>query len=127
MLRIMQGTREGSFATKVVFKPVDTEQEKSRKLKEIIKDSGNGEEETVFLLTPEEFSKVFSPERLRLLKLVRKRPELAISEISKNLGRRREAVSRDIRFFEGLGLIELQKQSRTRVPKHVVQEISIRL
>src|SRR5208337_5576938 len=105
MLRIMQETKEGAFATKVVFKPVDTEQEKSRALKEIIKSGGKGEEDTVFLLTPEEFSKVFSPERLRLLKLVRKRPELAISEISRNLGRRREAVSRDIRFFEGLGLI----------------------
>lgn len=122
----MRETKERAFATKVVFKPVDTEQEKSPMLKEIIKDRGKSEE-IVFLLTPEEFPKIFSPERLKLLRLFRKRPELTISEISRNLGRKREAVSRDIRFFEGLKLIELQKHARTRVPKRVVQEISIRL
>ncbi len=122
----MSRTREKSLA-KVVFKPVDTEEEKSRALKEIMKGSSKGEEETIFLLTPQEFSKVFSPERLRLLVLLRKRPELTISEISSALSRKREAVSRDIRFFEGLGLIELRKQSRTRVPKRAVQEILIEL
>jgi predicted transcriptional regulator len=52
---------------------------------------------------------------------------LSITELSKILGRKREAVSRDIRFFEGLGLIALEKHAKTRVPKRVVQEIAIKL
>ncbi|MHB2036939.1 MAG: HVO_A0114 family putative DNA-binding protein [Nitrososphaerales archaeon] len=114
------------LARKVIFKPVETEEEKHRLLKSLLKESGR-KDETIFLLTPKEFTQVFTPERLRLVKLVKDRPELTITEISRSLNRRREAVSRDIRFFEGLGLIAFQKRGRTHVPKRVVQEISIRL
>lgn len=111
---------------KVILKSVVNEEQKQALLKSILKEGGAGDE-TVLLLTPEEFPKVFTPERVRLLKLLKDRPYLPVKGISKNLGRRREAVSRDIRFFEGLGLIKLEKHARLRVPKQVVQEISVRL
>lgn len=111
---------------KVIFKSVESEEQKQTLLKSILK-RGGAADETIFLLTPEEFSKVFAPERVRLLKLLKDRPDLSVNEISKNLKRRREAVSRDIRFFEGLGLIKLERHARLRVPKQVVQEISVRL
>ena len=111
---------------KVIFKSVESEEQKQAVLKSILKEGG-ADDETLLLLTPEEFSKVFSPERVRLLKLIKTRSDLSVKEISRNLKRRREAVSRDIRFFEGLGLIKLEKHARLRVPKQVVQEISVRL
>ena len=114
------------FHQKVLFRPVDTKEQKPRLLREILKER-SPKEATVFLPTPEEFSKVFAPERLKLLKLVANRPELSVSEISKILERRREAVSRDIRFFDGLGLLKLEKHARSRVPKWVVQEITVKL
>ena len=127
MLHITLEPKSRSTTARVVFKPVDTQEEKSRNLKDIIKTGTMQGEGTVFLLTPKEFSQVFSPQRLKLLKLVRRQPELTITEISEDLGRKREAVSRDIRFFEGLGLIKIQKKSRARLPQRVVQEITIKL
>lgn len=124
MLRIVQTEIGKALPTKVIFKPIDSENGRSLALKSILKEGGK---ETAFILTPDEFSKVFSPERLKLLILVRRRPDLSISDLSKNLDRKREAVSRDIRFFEGLGLIRFQKRARTRIPSLIVEEISIRL
>ncbi len=111
---------------RVVLKSVSSEAEKQAVLKSILKKCGAGDE-TILLLTPEEFSKVFTPERIRLLKLLKDNPDLSVNQISKSLKRRREAVSRDIRFLEGLGLIKLEKHARLRVPKQVVQDITIRL
>ncbi len=113
---------------KVILKSVENEAQKQALLKSILKEGGaRAGDETILLLTPEEFSKVFTPERVKLLKLLKDRPDLSVNEISKNLRRRREAVSRDLRFFEGLSLIKLERHARLRVPKQVVQEISIRL
>ena len=63
-----------AFATTVTFSPVESDEEKNREIKQIIDKAKTGEE-TTFLLTPEEFSKVFTSERLRLLRLVRNKPE----------------------------------------------------
>lgn len=119
---------EESPARRVILKSVASEAEKQTVLKSLLKKGGaGGDDETILLLTPEEFSKVFTPERIRLLKLLKDKPDLSVNEISKNLKRRREAVSRDIRFLEGIGLIKLEKHARLRVPKQVVQDITIRL
>lgn len=113
---------------KVVLKSVESEAQKQALLKETLRRGvSEAGDETILLLTPEEFSKVFTPERVRLLGLLKEKPDLPIKEISKRLNRRREAVSRDIRFFEGLGLIKLEKHARLRMPKQVVKELSVRL
>jgi len=113
---------------KVILKSVESEEEKQALLKSILREGGTETgDETILLLTPKEFAKVFTPERVKLLRLLKNRPDLSINEISRSLKRRREAVSRDIRFFEGLGLIKLERHARLRVPKQVVQEISVRL
>ena len=111
---------------RVILKSVGSEEEKQAVLKSLLKDGDTGDE-TIILLTPEEFSRVFTPERVRLLKILKDRPDLSVNKISNSLKRRREAVSRDIRFLEGLGLIRLEKHARLRVPKQVVQEITVRL
>lgn len=114
---------------KVRFTPVDNDEEKKRILKDLLanKPGRATDETTTFLLTPAEFSKVFSPERLKLLRLVSKEPKLSVTELAGILKRKREAVSRDMRFFEGLGLIKLEKKSREKRPSRVIEEISISL
>ena len=109
---------EEAPARRVILKSVSSEAEKQAVLKSLLKKGSAGGDETILLLTPE---------RIRLLKLLKDKPDLSVNEISKNLKRRREAVSRDIRFLEGLGLIKLEKHARLRVPKQVVQDITIRL
>ena len=67
------------------------------------------------LLTPETFSAVFSPERIRLL-LALRNWDGNIYQLAKELGRPYEAVHRDITYLEGFELIKIVSKGRERFP-----------
>src|SRR3989344_6468015 len=62
--------------------------------------------ERVILMTPEIFSKVFSPERVRLLKHVQRHGAESVSGLARELKRTFEAVSRDLSYLSGIGLVD---------------------
>jgi predicted transcriptional regulator len=72
--------------------------------------------EHTLLLTPETFSQIFTPERIRLILRVRRNKINNIYQLAKELGRRYEAVHRDIKYLEGYGIIKIRKEDTTRIP-----------
>ncbi|MBS3145428.1 hypothetical protein J4414_01360 [Candidatus Woesearchaeota archaeon] len=68
------------------------------------------------VLTPKTFSKVFSPERIRLIFTIRNEKIHSISGLAKELERPFESVDRDIKYLEGLGLIKLRKKEKAKIP-----------
>ncbi len=67
------------------------------------------------LLTPETFTQMFSPERIRLI-LALRNWEGNIYKLAKELGRPYEAVHRDIAYLEGFGIIKIASRGRERFP-----------
>jgi len=70
---------------------------------------------TIFF-TPKGFAKTFTPERIRVLLLMKKKNFSSISELSKQLNRPFESVHRDIKHLESVHLIELKKDNKSLKP-----------
>lgn len=66
--------------------------------------------------TPKTFYSAFTPERIRLIQLLREHKNLNISEVAKMIKRPFESTHRDIKFLEGLGLIQIKKMNKYRIP-----------
>ena len=66
--------------------------------------------------TPKTFYSTFTPERIKLIQILREKNKLSISEIARKIGRPFESVHRDIRFLEGLGLINIEKRQQYKIP-----------
>jgi len=74
-------------------------------------------------VSPELFTKIFTKERLRILKALEKSPE-SVNELVAVLDRPREAVSRDLSYLSAMGIINLEKNGKERIPTRA-SEISI--
>ena len=72
---------------------------------------------TVFI-KPDLFSKVFSTERLRLLKALERNPK-NMGELTNMLDRPREAISRDINYLVSMGIVRVERNGKERVPSRV--------
>jgi predicted transcriptional regulator len=68
----------------------------------------------VIFMTPEIFNHTFSPERMKLLMLLDKEGTMSISELAEKVGRKFEAVHRDLRYLEGI--VKFRKEQRRRIP-----------
>lgn len=97
---------------------VGDEKESDSLDQEIMKNPSKFEDNTIFFVSPELFPKIFSRERIRLIRALEKKPE-TINELAKMLGRPREAVSRDLNYLVSLNLIQLKKRGKERVPLRV--------
>ena len=68
------------------------------------------------VMTPETFSKIFSPERVKLLQRIRKNNILNIYQLAKELDKPYEVVFRNIKYLEGVGLIEIKEKGSKKIP-----------
>jgi predicted transcriptional regulator len=68
------------------------------------------------IMEPEVFTKVFSPQRIRLILKVKDNKITNIYQLAKELGRKYEAVHRDIKYLSGLGIIKIKKKDKKRIP-----------
>lgn len=66
--------------------------------------------------TPKGFAKTFTPERMRILLLMRKQDFSSISSLAKELSRPFESVHRDIKHLEAVHLVELKKDNKNLKP-----------
>jgi len=73
-------------------------------------------QEKILYFTPKTFYSTFTPERIRLIQLLRENKNRNISEVAKIIKRPFESVHRDIKFLEGIGLINIEKRERYRFP-----------
>ncbi len=76
------------------------------------------------VMTPETFNKVFSPERIKLLQKIYKNNITSIYQLAKELNKPYEVVFRNIKYLEGIGLLEIKKKNKKSIP-HLSSELSI--
>lgn len=65
---------------------------------------------TFYVSSFEQLYRIFSPSKLDLLKYLMERRKQTINEIAKGLGRKQEAISRDIHELEKHELVKLEKK-----------------
>ncbi|MFC1698306.1 hypothetical protein ACFL1H_08275, partial [Nanoarchaeota archaeon] len=79
--------------------------------------------EKTIIMTPEIFSKIFSPQRLKLI-LKMKNNIKNIYQLAKEMNRKYEAVYRDIKLLEGFGIINIKDKERQKIP-YIDESINI--
>ncbi len=70
----------------------------------------------VFVLEDEELYRLFSKERLRLLKVLKEREFASVIELSEYLGRDKAAVDRDLKILEEYGLVKRIREGKRVKP-----------
>ncbi|MEK6902671.1 MAG: hypothetical protein AABX02_03750 [archaeon] len=81
---------------------------------------------TIYLKDMNQFARIFSPERLNLLwQLVHVTERLTMDELAARVGRKQEAVSRDISILEKEELIRKEKEKQRVYPRATFKEILI--
>lgn len=68
-------------------------------------------------LTEEEKNRILTPERLRLIRTIKSKNPKSVSELAKSVGRRTDAVSRDLKTLEFYGFLELIQSGKQKIPK----------
>jgi predicted transcriptional regulator len=107
------------------IKIVESLSEYNRKLDEKI-DKGllDKNPERAIVMTPEVFSKVFSPERIKLLQRIYRNNVKNIYQLAKELGKPYEVVFRNIKYLEGIGLVKIADEGNKKIP-HLTSGLSI--
>jgi predicted transcriptional regulator len=94
--------------------------EEIRKIESYVK-KGGVLTKKIIILTPELFVKIFSPERIRMIKFMNKEKSGSISELAGKIGRKFEAVHRDLKLFENYGLVKMTEEGKNMIPTLVGQ------
>ena len=76
------------------------------------------------VMTPETFNKVFSPERIKLLRRIYRNNVKNIYQLAKDLNKPYEVVFRNIKYLEGIGLLEIKKKDNKSIPQ-ILSKLSI--
>jgi len=63
----------------------------------------------IFFWSDEELSRLFTKERLKLLRKVKEKTYRSITELAKELGRDISSVRKDLKLLEGYGLVKLER------------------
>ena len=72
--------------------------------------------EKTIIMTPEVFSKIFSPQKIKLMLKVKRNNVQNIYQLAKELNRKYESVYRDIKFLEGFDIIKLKDKDKKKIP-----------
>ena len=109
---------------------VENVREKMKKDNQYVVDVTKGKKvirekaEKTLVVTPETFSKIFSPERIKLMLKIKNNGFSSIYQLAKALDRKYEAVHRDIKLLEGFGIIRMKTENNSKVP-YISEQINI--
>ncbi len=82
----------------------------------------------IIVRTLEDVAKILTNERIRLLQVIREKKPESISELARLLNRSQSNVSNDIKYLEGIGLLELEeKMSPVMHKKPIVNYDAVRI
>lgn len=88
----------------------------NKELNKMLKKDILDKPERDIVMTPETFSKVFSPERIKLLQRIYRNNVKNIYQLAKELDKPYEVVFRNIKYLEGIGLLRLEEKDNTKIP-----------
>ena len=84
-------------------------------------------EERIVLTSISDLNKILTPERLRLIRTIKKKNPKSISILAKLLERDRANVFRDLKYLEGLGLISLEQHKMETTPIFDFEKIHVEI
>jgi predicted transcriptional regulator len=84
-------------------------------------------EERIVLTSISDLNKILTPERLRLIRTIKKKNPKSISILAKLLERDRANVFRDLKYLEGLGLISLEQHKMETTPIFNFEKIHVEI
>jgi len=73
--------------------------------------------EVIFLpLTNKEWKVIFTERRIELIKTITARQPKSVNELAKSLKRHQEAISRDLKYLENMGVVKIETKGKKRMP-----------
>jgi len=94
---------------------VESLEELFSEFKEIVH-KGEGKIEIISVGSIEELNRILTPQRKRLLDVVRKQKPSSICQLAKMLGRDYKNVYDDVVFLEKIGFLKLERKGKKLVP-----------
>lgn len=91
-------------------------EERKRLLTDLESNKTHLENKKTIVFTPKVFAKVFTPERIRIIKTLQEKEINSISHLAEILNRSFEAVDRDIKYLESMNLLTLIKREKSKIP-----------
>ncbi len=88
---------------------------------------GKGNVITIYIDSVKQLPEILAPEKLRLLTELDLGECCPVNKLSKRLGRKRQAVGRDLRQLARQGLVRTEKKGRETLASAVAKEIVIKL
>ncbi|OIO25165.1 hypothetical protein COX85_01980 [Candidatus Micrarchaeota archaeon CG_4_10_14_0_2_um_filter_55_9] len=76
-------------------------------------------------MSDKNLQKIFTPKKLELLNLVLNNERLTVGGIAEELGRKKEAVSTDLKLLKKYGLVEMPREGRIKRPIASFQAIQL--
>ena len=74
-------------------------------------------DEVIFLpLTDDEWKMIFTERRIELIKTITEKKPKSVNELAKLLKRHQEAISRDLKYLQNMGLIKIEQKGKNRFP-----------
>lgn len=83
------------------------------------------EPEEVLFLTPEQFSSIFTKNRIKVLKTIGDTKPKSMADLVGKVGRSKESVSRDINFLGKTGIIKIEQYGKYRRPEVVGRNLCV--
>ncbi len=74
----------------------------------------------------EQLSSILSAKKMSLLKYLKDASGYNVNEIAIKMGRKQEAISRDLHVLEKCGLVQLRKKGKNVIPEVRAREIVIK-
>jgi len=81
----------------------------------------------VISLTDEEKNRILTPERLKLMRIIKEKKPKSVNELAKLVDRRMDAVSRDLKILKFYGFLELIQSGKQKIPKMKKETLLISL
>ncbi len=89
----------------------------TKKMIEYALEHPEGSQSSILIMDLGTLSKVLTPAREELLKIITEKKPKTVGELVSEAGRPEESVSRDLRILQNYGFISFERQGRQKTPK----------
>ena len=102
---------------KVVVRPLEEDFEEVVDAFRKVERREEFKDEKIVVENLDDLRRILTPERIRILQVIKNRKPRSIYDLSKLLGRDRSAVMRDLEYLSKLGFVEFREEKKKRKSK----------
>ncbi|MCR4335235.1 MAG: hypothetical protein NUV57_01725 [archaeon] len=100
----------------------------AKDVKKIIEDPSKAEVEAdlkIYVESVEQLASILSAKKMNLLQYIQHHKDQSIGEIASKIGRKQEAVSRDVHILKKHGILTLKKKGKKIIPETKTKKITV--